>query len=129
MEGLSAVMADTNRDRSVVEELADVVGVNTLDIKAGQADSSLPDTRAEDGHPRYLVQPDNKMLPESRFVLGDAVDSDVVEVVDGARQRYRLRNALGTGLEPMRGWQIFCAVHSDGGDHRSSGEEWRQCIE
>ena len=127
MQRLCAVVAHAHGHALRVEVLADVVGVDALDLERHGPDPVLG--LAEDADPRDLPDPVHQQATEFALMLEHLVKAHLLEVADGRREGRNLGHGLGAGLEALRGGHELGGVHRHRRDHRPAGEHGRQRIE
>ena len=95
---LGAVVAGAHGDALAVEDLSDVVGMDTLDLEGDDPATPLGGW-PEDPDVRQLGQPRKRVLGQLPLVPLDRVEPDRVQVVDRLTETVGLRDRRRPGLE------------------------------
>ncbi|VXA92680.1 hypothetical protein MICRO8M_10065 [Microbacterium sp. 8M] len=129
MHRLGAVVPHPHGDTAGIEELPDVVRVHPVDDEGLQRHALSPARGAEQAHSvdraETLVDPAFELL----LVRVHGIHAESVEVAHRGGERDRLGHRLGARLEALRRRQELGALERDARDHRTTGEERRQCGE
>lgn len=100
VQGLGAVVTHADGDTGHVEDLTDVVGMDTVNDDRGQPHTFVPDLRTHQPDPGDLRDAAGKPLPEFRLPRRHVIHPDLLQESNRLGKGHHLGNPLGTGLKP-----------------------------
>jgi hypothetical protein len=125
MQWLRTLVTDPDSDPGVVEDLTDIMRMDTIDYEGNNARTVLAICWSDDTNPGAFRETGEQHSSKCILMGRHSRHAHTSQVVAGRGQAHGLGHHRDTRFKPLRRSSVGRALHVDGLNHRPPGQERR----